>query len=231
MSTFWADPQTRDGLLNEWGTVVIDGKVFPGADSLDDPRACPCKPTGAKVAQRVDHQKIKGQAGHRLVIEGYQPEAFYLETLIWTKTQYDAYVALVPRINPKFYKPPTTQTTTKTVSAAQASNAFFQSLASRKSNTTVNGTQVTVKTPVPGTPPHTIEHPDLAVIGIDLIQFVEVPIPEWESTWGLRLVKLKVIEVYKGGKNVTQEAKSTDVNSTAVPIDPGFVINTGPSLP
>lgn len=97
--SFWAGRRgSRD--LGPWSTLILDGQVFPGADSATDPRACAVRLRGG-VRYRIDSQKVKGQSGHKLVSEGYEPTQISAEVRIWRPEQWLAFVSYLPYINPK----------------------------------------------------------------------------------------------------------------------------------
>lgn len=97
--SFWAgDPGSA--ALGTWSTLIMDGQVFPGADGPDDRRACAVRLRGG-VRYRIDSQKVKGQSGHKLVSEGYEPTQITAEVRIWRPEQWLAFVQYLPFINPK----------------------------------------------------------------------------------------------------------------------------------
>lgn len=97
---WWGRPgNTYEGKLGPWNTLVLDGKVFPGADDYNDPRACSVRLSG-RVRYRLDIQRAK-KGGHKIVVEGYQPEPLTFVAKFWRAEQWAAFEALMPDINPK----------------------------------------------------------------------------------------------------------------------------------
>jgi len=165
---FWYGDPAHEGQLGPWNTLRSDGPlgpIFPGAKDYTDPKACGVRVRG-KVAYRVDHPKIKKSDGHRLVIEGYQPDALEIEVWIWTPAQYAAYLAVLPLISPKL-------------------NPVLRRA-------------------------HRISHADLAPLGLSEVYFTEVPTLEDGHVWGLRVLKLKAIEVFRDAKESTKVLKPSD---------------------
>lgn len=97
---FWQGGGSRDGQLTVWSSIQLNGRVFPGADGLDDLRACKVVVEGGVRFAR-DKQKPIAKSGKRVIAKGYDPQTITLKVHIWREEQYAAYLEYLDVINPK----------------------------------------------------------------------------------------------------------------------------------
>lgn len=84
----WASPLTQAQLANPWQTVLIDGQRIPGLCSL--------KKAGRKLRAKVNSKA--GGDGGSATIRGLENPQFKLTTQLFTPSQFDAWLALVPEL-------------------------------------------------------------------------------------------------------------------------------------
>lgn len=100
-AAFWGGGGPREGKLGPWSTLRLDGDIFPGVKTWDDPGACPVEIDSGELQYRIDVQRIKKADGHRLVVDGYQPTPFTAKVKIYTPAQWAAFKAYLSKISPK----------------------------------------------------------------------------------------------------------------------------------
>lgn len=107
---FWGGGGPYEGSLGPWSTLVIDGKIFPGADSYRDGSAgdlgggfaaCAVEIDEGAIKYRRDNQRAQGKRGSKKVVHGYEPAQFTAKALIYTEAQWIAFQAYLPTIHPK----------------------------------------------------------------------------------------------------------------------------------
>lgn len=218
---FWSEPEDRDGKLNVWSTAKIDGKFFPGVDSLDDKGACICVP---RTARHLEKEKLKaiGRQKQRLLHHGIVAAEIEFEVAIWTIEQWRAYLSYLPKIDPARHNaktttktefkqtgPPAPQESVVAVSAAgdvSTTEAVAAGPFVEKSTTTTT-TQEIVS--------HALEHPDTDPLGIRQIYFTEISTPEPPEDGGVRRIRLRATEIVSADnrfvtKKVSGQKKATD---------------------
>lgn len=100
-AAFWGGGGPYEGRLGPHSTLRLDGDIFPGVKSWDDPGACPVEIDSGELMYRIDVQRVKNKGGHRLVVEGYQPTPINAKVKIVTPAQWAAYRAYLGKISPK----------------------------------------------------------------------------------------------------------------------------------
>ncbi len=99
---WWAGGGQREGKLGPWSTLLLDGLVFPAVlRGYDDPGACGMLPPKGNLRYRVDSQKVRGQSGHKLNVEAYEPARLVLTFRLWRAEQWAAFRAFLPQISPR----------------------------------------------------------------------------------------------------------------------------------
>lgn len=239
---FWTEPEDRDGKLTAWSCLRMDGKFFPGVDSLDDPGACIAIPRATRQLV-TDKLKSLGRNNTRQLHHGYAAADVEIEVRIWSIEQWRAWLKYLPQIDPARKITKTTKTS-KIVTAAgppapvesvvslapSASTGDVVTITTTTSDTataTVTETKTTSEIPA-----HSIDHPDLSMLGIASIYITSISTPEEVEDGGVRTIRIKGIEVVKpktGNKVVSKPVASVGerLNSDA-DVLPEFKLDTGP---
>jgi len=95
---FWTGMRQQ---LTVWSTLRMGEKVFPGADSPEDPRACAVRLSGTGFEYRTDKQRAFGRSGKKSVSVGYHPGIISVEVRVWRPQQFIALASYLPLIHPK----------------------------------------------------------------------------------------------------------------------------------
>lgn len=223
---FWSGGGQFEGKLGPWSTLLLEGKIFPGADSYDDPRACPVEVMG-ELKYRIDSQKIKGHDGHRLVADGYEPTKCTARVRIYTAAQWAAFQAYLPTISPKIPRTrqkldakgkPVTRAQTKALVDARGKPVIVNDNGSTYQYQT--GKQVPVMESY--RPSFSVSHPFLMAYGITRVYINEITLPKDGDGRMVRVVEMSMWEVWEVKKASSANVVKADVNNTSVPVIPSF---------
>lgn len=222
MSEFWAGGGGWEGRLGPWSTLILDGLVFPGVISYDEPGACAVEIKG-EVRYRIDSKKVKGHDGHKLTAEGYEPTKCVALVRMWRREQWDAFQAYLPTISPKIPRQrqkvvngkPQVQTVTKKLlglpSAPIVTNA--------DGSTYRYPTGATTPVMESYRPSFEASHPWLAAYGIGRVYINEISFPEEADGRMVRVVKMSLWEVFE----VKTSGKGSTSNTVKATGGPGVV--------
>ncbi len=89
-SPFWID---ADGELNEeeWDQCALGDLWLPGIATIKL----------GKSERDIEKKKAKGKSGGTMTDNGYKPVTLSIELLMWTKEHHEAWLRILPRINPR----------------------------------------------------------------------------------------------------------------------------------
>lgn len=235
---FWSEPEDRDGKLTVWSCCKLDGKFFPGVDSLDDEGACIAIPRTVRELN-LDKLKSKGRNVTRLIHEGYKAAEIEIEVRIWKIEQWRKWLSYLPKIDParKITKTQTVQKVVK-VSASAPIESVIQSAPTGDvtvATAEAAGPFIETKRETVTTqeiPAHTIEHPDLEPFGISSIFITSISTPGDVEDGGVRTIRIRATEIVKpttGNKAVAKSVASAGerLNRDA-DVLPEFKLDTGP---
>lgn len=228
---FWAGDGSAEGRLGPWSTLLLDGLVFPGVTSAEDPGACPVDIDEGEVRYRIDPQKMRGHDGHRLVVEGYEPTPIPAKVRIYTEAQWQAFKAYLPQISPKIPRTrqkvdakgkPVTRQPTKTITTntplaiAAPVQAPLLDTAGIEQTTTIK-----VGKPVPVMesyrPSFTASHPVLDAYGIVKVYINIITFPREGDGRLIRVVKLNLWEIWDIKKPSDATGNSAALKFQSVP--------------
>lgn len=183
----------RQGQLTVWNTILLGGKVFPGVASREDAGACICIPTSARARYGIDRQKVQTEtpAERKARVAKKGPEPPPVHRLISEGYTPGPVALKVGMWRREQY---------------DAYRAYLPTINPRLKENLLRALP--------------IDHPDLTDLGITSIFINDVPIPEWDSTWGLRWVEIGAHEIFDPSpksSNVAQTIKPTklDINNNS----------------
>lgn len=204
---WWGRPgPTYDGKLGPWNTLKLNGKVFPGADDTNDPRACAVRVHG-RVRFKTDIQRSMS-SGQKIMSIGYHPEPITLVAKFWRQEQWVAFKSLLPTIHPKME--------TLRLEGRRQTSAALEKVETKQEKEDRDKRRS-----------YFVEHPVLNAYQINQIYIEDIEMPEDGEHRMIQTVRIQVLEVFDIKKDEPKHISQTTVGRRQINDDTSIGLAKG----